>query len=387
MSLTEPSDWILQNFKVLFSFLGAIQAFILAAVILFYPRENRVPNILLSIFVFSIGHLLIINRVAEWLNHHYDWLLFSFQLLGLISLYLYIQSLYKDINWKKQWWHIVVIAFDSYRIYIGSQIRLLNLGEDEYYYQFLGTNFEYFSLTAIVFIYIIYLALSLKEYQKYRTIAKKNFSDEMRLGTSWVKQMIYGRYFLIVIDFILLLINYSFKESYSPYHGIANTLAYTVFAYFITIKGKLNPAVYQLRQIENPKVEGVSIKKNDPAETNEILEEISKLFLKSMDHEKLYIQEGLSVKEVAEHIGYPPYLVSQAINTCLEKSFFELINGYRVEEAKKLILDENLNHLSMVGIGFEAGFSSKTAFNTAFKKHTGLTPSEFKRNELERFEQ
>ncbi|WP_373493157.1 helix-turn-helix domain-containing protein, partial [Aquiflexum sp.] len=62
--------------------------------------------------------------------------------------------------------------------------------------------------------------------------------------------------------------------------------------------------------------------------------------------------------------------------------FFELVNGYRVEESKNLMMDEKLNHLSMIGIAFEAGFSSKTAFNTAFKKHTGMTPSQFKKEAL-----
>lgn len=67
---------------------------------------------------------------------------------------------------------------------------------------------------------------------------------------------------------------------------------------------------------------------------------------------------------MADKIDERPYLVSQAINTCLGKNFFELVNGYRVEESKSLMLDENLSHLSMIGIAFEAGFSSKTAFNT-----------------------
>jgi AraC-like DNA-binding protein len=377
-------NWIGPDFKVLLSFLGAIQAFILAAVILFYPRENRVPNILLSLFVFSIGHLLIINRVAEWLNHHYDWLLFSFQLLGLISLYLYIKSLYKDINWKNEWWHILVMAFDSFRIYIGSQIRLSNLDEDEYYYQFLGTNFEYFSLTAIVVIYIIYFSLSLKEYQNYLKIARKNFSDELRLGTSWVKQMIYGRYFLIIIDFVLLFINYTFKETYSSYHGIFNTIAYTVFAYFITIKGKLNPAVYQLRKIEYEKIiekEKGGIPNGKEKIISEELLIIAEKFTQLMESQKIFREEGLSVKDVADKLDVPAYIVSQAINSCLGKSFYDLVNSYRVEEAKRLMFDENLNHLSMVGIAFEAGFNSKTAFNTAFKKHTGMTPSEFKKLE------
>ena len=94
---------------------------------------------------------------------------------------------------------------------------------------------------------------------------------------------------------------------------------------------------------------------------------------------KSFNTRSASIKDVAEKIDERPYIVSQAINTCLRKNFFDLINSYWVEEAKTLMLDEKLAHLSMIGIALEAGFSSKTAFNTAFKKHTGMTPSQFKK--------
>ncbi|WP_373523212.1 hypothetical protein [Aquiflexum sp.] len=64
-----------------------------------------------------------------------------------------------------------------------------------------------------------------------------------------------------------------------------------------------------------------------------------------MENKRLYKVEGLSVKDVADIMGVQAYLVSQAINNCLGKSFFDLVNGYRVEEAKKLMMDESLNHL------------------------------------------
>src|SRR5690606_22720112 len=101
-----------------------------------------------------------------------------------------------------------------------------------------------------------------------------------------------------------------------------------------------------------------------------------------MEKDKYYKEEGLSVKEVADKIDEKPYLVSQAINECIGKNFFELVNGYRVEESKNLMLDESLNHLSLIGIAYESGFNSKTAFNTAFKRHTGMTPSQFKKEAL-----
>ncbi|HTF80912.1 MAG TPA: AraC family transcriptional regulator, partial [Cytophagales bacterium] len=96
--------------------------------------------------------------------------------------------------------------------------------------------------------------------------------------------------------------------------------------------------------------------------------------------DKLYKTEGLSIKELAEKSGFQSYLVSQAINSVLNKTFFELVNEYRIEESKRLLTNPAYNHLSLVGIGFEAGFNSKTTFNSLFKKHTGFTPSEYKKN-------
>lgn len=67
--------------------------------------------------------------------------------------------------------------------------------------------------------------------------------------------------------------------------------------------------------------------------------------------------------------------VSQIINIRFQKNFSEVINSYRVEEAKNLLIQKP--NYSIEGIAFEAGFGSKATFNRVFKKHTGLTPSEY----------
>ena len=68
------------------------------------------------------------------------------------------------------------------------------------------------------------------------------------------------------------------------------------------------------------------------------------------------------------------------INNCFDENFYTFINRYRLEDCKAMLVNEKYNHLSILGIAFEAGFNSKTAFNTAFKKNTGLSPKEFKEN-------
>lgn len=104
---------------------------------------------------------------------------------------------------------------------------------------------------------------------------------------------------------------------------------------------------------------------------NQELKWISLQTIKFIEEKKLYKEMGLSLTEVAEKMDVQPYLMSQAINACLGKNFFELINSYRVEEAKNLLLDDSWSFHIIVGIGYEAGFNSKTAFRTSFKRFTG----------------
>jgi AraC-like DNA-binding protein len=77
-----------------------------------------------------------------------------------------------------------------------------------------------------------------------------------------------------------------------------------------------------------------------------------------------------------------PHELSYLINVGFENNFYNFVNSYRVEESKTLLTSPKHQHLSMLGIAFEAGFNSKTAFYTAFKKMTGVSPTEFKTSNL-----
>ena len=67
------------------------------------------------------------------------------------------------------------------------------------------------------------------------------------------------------------------------------------------------------------------------------------------------------------------------INERLIQSFSVFINTYRVEEAKRHLLDTKKRHYSILAIAEEVGFNSKSSFNAAFRKYTNLTPSEFRK--------
>jgi YesN/AraC family two-component response regulator len=101
-----------------------------------------------------------------------------------------------------------------------------------------------------------------------------------------------------------------------------------------------------------------------------------------MEHSKLYLQSELTLQDLADQLEIPSYQVTQAINEGLNKNFYDLVNGYRVEEAKRLLSDPVTRNNKILTVGMDAGFNSKTTFNTVFKKFTGQTPSEFKEQQL-----
>ncbi|QJD80384.1 helix-turn-helix domain-containing protein [Spirosoma rhododendri] len=85
-----------------------------------------------------------------------------------------------------------------------------------------------------------------------------------------------------------------------------------------------------------------------------------------LDLPRLATQMSLSINDLS-------YLINEGYGV----NFFGLVNGLRVDEAKRLLLSPRHRHLSILGVAYEVGFSSKTTFYTAFKKYTGQTPSAF----------
>jgi AraC-like DNA-binding protein len=92
---------------------------------------------------------------------------------------------------------------------------------------------------------------------------------------------------------------------------------------------------------------------------------------------KPYLEGELRLSELAAALDVPAHHLSQTINQALGVSYFELMNGYRVEAAKALLAESRTSGRTILEIALRAGFGSKASFNRIFKRHTGLTPSQF----------
>jgi AraC-like DNA-binding protein len=97
-----------------------------------------------------------------------------------------------------------------------------------------------------------------------------------------------------------------------------------------------------------------------------------------MEKDKPFLNSLLTLKELAGSMGIQSYRLSQVINQQFNQNFFDFVNYYRIKEAKAKLSDPKNAHFSILAIAYDAGFNSKSVFNTAFKKHTGMTPSRFR---------
>lgn len=100
---------------------------------------------------------------------------------------------------------------------------------------------------------------------------------------------------------------------------------------------------------------------------------------------KLFLNHSITINEVSEKLGINSKYISQVINKQAGMSFTAFINTYRVEEAKRQLLDPANQRLTLEAIGNKSGFRSKSTFFTTFKKFTGQTPSEFMKSAKKEF--
>jgi len=182
--------------------------------------------------------------------------------------------------------------------------------------------------------------------------------------------------YLIVFGYIQLLTTLQATgiRTIELYHT-SIPLIVTAIIYGLGYMGLRQPEIF------SPAEEMAAGKKYEKSTlTPELAREYSIRVKTYVEAEKPYLDSELTLPVLAGRIGIPAYQLSQVINESLGANFFDFINSYRVEEAKRLFEDSSTSAYTILAIAEEAGFNSKSAFNAAFKRFSGGTPSEFRQN-------
>lgn len=107
-------------------------------------------------------------------------------------------------------------------------------------------------------------------------------------------------------------------------------------------------------------------------------EEAAGILLTLMEEDLVFTDSGLTLPRLAAMVGVTPHNLSEVINTRFRQNFFDFVNSYRLRRVQADLRDPAKQHLTILALALDAGFNSKTAFNTIFKRHVGMTPSAFR---------
>ena len=254
-----------------------------------------------------------------------------------------------------------------------------------------------FFLLSVFFIQLaIYLFSSVRLLNRHKKTLPLFVSDIADNDFHWLFKTTIGLSIMGVLSFIEVL----FDQTHIPFYYSFLYLFGFYYVGFQLIKQKdvfrfLPEEIDNLTDlIENSKKdttypESNELNASEANESEKIVKDIKKVIneekmsyykirlLTLMDKEKPYLDPEITLPKLSRMLFLNTYQTSYLINKCFNENFYTFINRYRLETCKKMLVSNEYNHLSILGIAFEAGFNSKTAFNTTFKKSTGLSPKEY----------
>ncbi|MFH1943439.1 MAG: AraC family transcriptional regulator [bacterium] len=231
------------------------------------------------------------------------------------------------------------------------------------------TIFPYINGCICVHIFI-YIILSM-QFMKKQGLIIGDLSSYLRIPKlSWIVFLFIG---LIMVWLFKLIIFFGWNIA-----GITRWCQFMTTTFFMTTFVFINPIVYIA--LKKPELFSRKEKYDQSSLCDAKKQEYLNRLQNFMRSSKPHLQSTISLPDLARRLSIPRHHLSQVINESFNLNFNDFINKYRIDDALALLQDRSNHNGTILEIAYQVGFNSKSTFNSAFKKHTGQTPKEYKNN-------
>jgi AraC-like DNA-binding protein len=377
--------------NIIIILIGAVQGIIITGLFFIKKCNNRNANFFLATLVQVLTMQMLLKVASKvWVADTFGflyWLSYDMPFLYGPLLFCYIKnSVCPTTKFQyKNLLHLIpflyILFFQALHVFMNDvKISGFFLFPHIFYNKYLHVSIQSFSV-------IIYSLYSLRLIEQNRNLKYDNEIIINSLDFSWLRRFSIVFLFVGVSIIVSIKILSSVYPKYSNWRYVFTLL--TVFIYWISYKALSNPLTfnfiisskYSSSRSEFKTLRGeikyINSKLSD-TQSEVILHALSKL----IETEKPYTDMDLTIDELAAKLSVTRHNLSQVINKRTGKNFNGFINELRVEESKRLLKSSKYNHLTIAAIACDSGFNTISNFNTSFKKYTGLTPSQYKRNQL-----
>ncbi|TGE28709.1 helix-turn-helix domain-containing protein [Hymenobacter metallicola] len=379
----------------LVSLLAVFISCILAVFLLTVRTRSRLSNALLAGFI-----LLNALDISSWFVNRFlvDYptlLLLKISLNTLINplYYLYALALcYSDFRLRpRHLWHL--LPFAALTLALMPRFYLVETtAKQAFLAHYGGTPEATFGFVLGHAQFVFYITATFLTLRKYHRTYVENFADTSSITYRWLFQ-------LTVVDTVLhSIIVVKDLLGFTPYSQLFNGLellvglnATCILSWFV-LKALYNPTLFRSIDSTLPPVEelvaqtqGQAPAEAVPAPTapappaaDQVREAQIQQLRNYMEQAEPFLDPDLTVQDLARQLQLPARELSVLINHHLDQHFFDFVNEYRINKAKRLLKDPSQGKPTVLEILYAVGFNSKSSFNTSFKKQTGLTPTQYR---------
>lgn len=255
------------------------------------------------------------------------------------------------------------LVFEEFYFYADNQDKDL-----DFWYQMAG-------LISMLF----YLYLSLRHYYRFRKVSLDEVSYADEIANTWIKNfsLAFGAILLLRVLFFILNPEWGeFGSKFWYYQCFALLLFYiAVSGYTNTIKESLGLKSNVLSEMDAPEpaIEESNSSSQNSKDSDQWKEPINELF----EIKELHKNPDLTLSDVASQLNSNRNVISKAINQEFQMNFNDFVNEKRIKSIIELIEKGEHQNKTLLGLALDCGFNSKSTFNRAFKKYTGLNPKQY----------